>query len=220
MIELVLLFALVLLLVLVLGKMPEAYGLKSDENILRQRAGKVSKKSIVKTQQVKEGIDEAEKEIREHERDISRILREADHLKKDGKFKSAENKLVRLISKYPNDAGIYNKLGLIYLEQKNYKDAAKTLEYALSLEPENDSIHNNLGLVYYAREDYGKAAISYEKAIDLNDQVASRFANLGLAHYMVRKYGKASDAFEKALILEPQNEEYQKLLRETEEKSK
>jgi len=215
-----LLFALVLLLVLVLRKMPEVSGLKTDENVLRQRAEKVSQKSTVKTRQVKEGIDEAEKEIREHERGITKILREADRLKKEGKIKSAENKLIRLISKYPNDAGIYNKLGLIYLEQKNYKNAAKTLEYALSLSPENDSIHNNLGLVYYAREDYNGAVVAYERAIELNDQVASRFANLGLTYYMTRKYGKAADAFEKALILEPQNEEYQKLLRETEEKSK
>jgi tetratricopeptide (TPR) repeat protein len=148
------------------------------------------------------------------------VLARADRLAGAGEYKKAERIYLRLITKDPQAAGLYNKLALIYLGDKNYKDAANALEQALQLEPDNDTFHNNQGLLLYQQGQYEEAIESYEKSIAINNKVASRFMNLGLAYFMSKKHRKAADAYEKALILDPHNEEYKRLLGDAEAKLK
>src|SRR5680860_579748 len=76
-------------------------------------------------------------------------LSDADELFEQGEIKKAEKMYLRLLDKDSEDATLYNKLGLVYLADKNYKDAKSSLRQALKLEPENDTFYNNLGLLYY-----------------------------------------------------------------------
>lgn len=145
---------------------------------------------------------------------------EADELFEQGELKRAETLYLKLLTKDPNDASLFNKLGLIYLEQKNYKDAKSALSAALKIEPENDTFYNNLGLLYYEMEDYDQAIEAYEKSVSINDKIVSRLVNLGLAYFMNKKYRKAADQYEKAIILDPRNENYIELLKKAEEKLK
>jgi len=147
-------------------------------------------------------------------------LAKADRLAQAGDYKKAERVYLKLITKDPQEASLYNKLALVYLGEKNYKDAANAIEQALQLEPDNDTFYNNQGLLYYQQGDYDEAVESYEKSININNKVASRFMNLGLAYFMCKKYRKSADAYEKALILEPHNDEYKQLLGEAEAKLK
>ncbi len=145
---------------------------------------------------------------------------QADELFEQGELKKAESAYLKLLSKEPNDASLFNKLGLIYLEHKNYKDARSALQAALKIEPGNDTFYNNLGLLYYETEDYDAAIEVYEKSVSINDKIASRLVNLGLAYFMNKKYRKAADQYEKAIILDPRNENYIELLKKAEEKLK
>lgn len=147
-------------------------------------------------------------------------LARADRLAQAGEYHKAERIYLRLITKDPQVASLYNKLALIYLGDKNYKDAANALEQALQLEPDNDTFYNNQGLLFYQQGEYDEAVESYEKSIAINNKVASRFMNLGLAYFMSKKHRKAADAYEKALILEPHNEEFKRLLADAEAKLK
>jgi len=146
------------------------------------------------------------------------LLSKADGLAQSGDYNKAEKSYLKLVSLDPQNASLYNKLALVYLGKKDFKDAAKALDQALTLEPDNDAFYNNLGLLLYQQGSYDEAVESYEKSIEINNKVASRFMNLGLAYFMSKKYRKASEAYEKALILEPNNEEYKRLLKEAEEK--
>lgn len=148
------------------------------------------------------------------------LLSRADSLSQSGDYNKAEKIYLKLVSLDPQNAGLYNKLALVYLGKKDFKDAAKALDQALTLEPDNDAFYNNLGLLLYQQGNYDEAIEGYEKSIEINNKVASRFMNLGLAYFMSKKYRKASDSYEKALILEPNNEEYKRLLKEAEEKLK
>ncbi len=148
------------------------------------------------------------------------VMARADRLAQAGEYQKAERIYLRLITKDSQDASLYNKLALVYLGDKNYKDAAHALEQALQLEPDNDTFYNNQGLLQYQEGQYEEAIESYEKSIAINNKVASRFMNLGLAYFMSKKYRKAADAYEKALILEPHNEEYKRLLADAEAKLK
>jgi len=150
-----------------------------------------------------------------------KTLREqAEEYFEAGELKRAENLYLRILNRDPEDAALYNRLGLIYLQDKNFRDAAAALKQALKLEPENDTFYNNLGLLYYEIGQYDDAASAYEESIEINDKVPSRLINLGLAYFMSKKYRKAADNYEKALILDPRNEQYHDLLKQAEEKLK
>jgi len=156
------------------------------------------------------GAKEKEKTLRE----------QADEHFEKGEQKRAESLYLKILAKEPDDATLYNKLGLIYLRDKNYKDAKSALKQALKLEPENDTFHNNLGLLYYEMEDYDAAIEAYEKSMAINDKLPSRLVNLGLAYFMTKKYRKAADCYEKAIILDPRSEQTKELLKQAEEKLK
>ncbi|MEA1909858.1 MAG: tetratricopeptide repeat protein [Patescibacteria group bacterium] len=147
-------------------------------------------------------------------------LTRADKYAGSGDYVKAEKIYLRLITKDPQDASLYNKLALVYLSKKAFADAKHALDQALQLEPDNDTFYNNQGLTAYSQGEYDEAVEAYEKSIEINNKVASRFMNLGLAYQMLKQNRKATDAYEKALILEPQNEEYKRLLLESEAKLK
>ncbi|MBN2585127.1 tetratricopeptide repeat protein [Patescibacteria group bacterium] len=203
MLELIIFAATVILLIIVLRKLP------LEKEVVKKLAKEARDLD-------REGDDKKSEEDEEDEDLLSR----ADKLAKDGQYAKAEKLYLKLITKDPQDAGLYNKLALVYLGNKGYKDAATALEQALQIEPDNDTFYNNFGLLFYQQGMYDEAIESYEKSIAINNKVASRFMNLGLAYFMSKKYRKAADAYEKALILEPHNDEYKKLLAEAEEKLK
>lgn len=148
------------------------------------------------------------------------LREEADEHFEKGELKKAESAYVKLLKQEPQDATLYNKLGLVYLENKDYKYAKSALAQALKLEPENDTFYNNLGLLYYETGRYSDAIEAYKQSIDINDKIASRLVNLGLAYFMNKKYRKAADQYERAIILDPRNETYIDLLKKAEEKLK
>ena len=200
MLELVIFLATVVLLILVLKKLP------LEKEVVKKLAYEARQQSGEDMDETDDGSED--------------LLNKADHLAQAGEYSKAEKVYLKLVTNDSQNASLYNKLALVYLGKKEFKDAAKALGQALTIEPDNDTFYNNLGLLLYQQERYDEAIESYEKSIDINNKVASRFMNLGLAYFMVKKYRKAADVYEKALILEPNNEEYQRLLAEAEGKSK
>lgn len=198
MLELIIFITTIILLIIILRKLP-----------LEKR---VVEKLAREAHQLEEG--ESEKGIDDD------LLSKANHLAQAGQYSRAEKIYLKLVAQDPQNASLYNKLALVYLGKKEFGDAAKALEQALMLEPDNDAFYNNLGLLLYQQGRYDEAIESYEKSIEINNKVASRFMNLGLAYFMSKKYRKAADVYEKALILEPNNEEYKRLLTEAEDKLK
>lgn len=200
MLELIIFAATVILLIMILRKLP------LEKEVVKKLSHEARQTDMDETND-EESSDED-------------VVARADRLAGAGEYKKAERIYLRLITKDPQAAGLYNKLALVYLGDKNYKDAANALEQALQLEPDNDTFYNNQGLLFYQQGEYEEAIESYEKSISINNKVASRFMNLGLTYFMSKKHRKAADAYEKALILEPHNEEYKRLLAEAEAKLK
>ena len=166
-------------------------------------------------------VDTSAKHGNGKKEDKEKSLREqADDFFEDGELKKAERAYSKVLDKQPDDAGVFNKLGLVYLQDKNYRNAKAALKQALKLEPENDTFHNNLGLLFYEMGRYEDAIDSYQKSIEINDKIASRLVNSGLAYFMTKKYRKAIDVYERAIILDPRNENYMELLKKAEAKTR
>lgn len=92
---------------------------------------------------------------------------------RENKFLRAEKALLTILKIDQKNAAAYNRLGILYAKQKEYKDAIDCFEIASSIEQSASSLHN-LGLIYYETENYDKAAIAFQQALKLEDGLAAR----------------------------------------------
>ena len=105
--------------------------------------------------------------------------------------------------KSPNNAVLYNKIGICQLMLQRYKEAKKSFEHASKADRNHADAYNNLGVIYYQAKNYSKAIKQYEKAIALKDDAASFFSNRGAAYFGKRQFDKAVLDYAKAMEIEP-----------------
>ncbi len=126
---------------------------------------------------------------------------------RENRFLRAEKALLTILKIDEKNAAAYNRLGILYAKQKEYRDAIDCFEIASSIEATPSSLHN-LGLIYYETENYEKAAVAFEQALKLEDNLAARH----VAYAKVQeKLGNDKMMFlelEKAAELEPNKETY------------
>ena len=126
---------------------------------------------------------------------------------RENRFLRAEKALLTILKIDEKNAAAYNRLGILYAKQKEYRDAIDCFEIASSIEATASSLHN-LGLIYYETENYEKASIAFEQALKLEDKLAARH----VAYAKVQeKLGNDKMMFvelEKAAELEPNRETY------------
>jgi tetratricopeptide (TPR) repeat protein len=108
-----------------------------------------------------------------------------------------------LIRQEPNDASLWNRLGIAYHQQSMLGDALKCYEKATKLDKKSGDGWNNIGTVYYQEQKWSKAVRAYRKAIALNQQEATFYSNIGLAYLNNKKVPEALQSFNTALKLDP-----------------
>src|SRR3990170_3944122 len=92
---------------------------------------------------------------------------------RENRFLRAEKALLTILKIDERNAAAYNRLGILYAKQKEYKDAIDCFEIASSIEVSSSSLHN-LGLIYYETENFQKAATAFEPALRLENTLAAR----------------------------------------------
>lgn len=107
------------------------------------------------------------------------------------------------LAKKPNNATLYNKIGIDELQMGRFPEARKDFEHAIKADRQFADAHNNLGVIYYLQKKYGAAIRRYEDAIKLREDSASFYSNLGAAYFSKKEYVKASLAYNQALQLDP-----------------
>lgn len=105
--------------------------------------------------------------------------------------------------KKPDNARVYNKLGIVELQMQRYKEARRHFERAIKIERMFASAYNNLGSVYYGQRKYDAAIKQYRKAIQLEPAVASFHANMGAAYFAKNEFEAAGTSYARALELDP-----------------
>lgn len=114
-------------------------------------------------------IQQKEKpELSEKQMTIYGLLAQADDAFDRKDFTEAEGLYVKAAANSPQDGKIFNRLGVIYLEQKNYYDAKEAFLQTVKLEKKNASHYSNLGLAYLGLKDYFKAAQAFEDALKID----------------------------------------------------
>lgn len=129
----------------------------------------------------------------------------AHHGMRENRFLRAEKALLTILKIDEKNAAAYNRLGILYAKQREYKDAIDCFEIASSIEPSASSLHN-LGLIYYETENYQKAATAFEQALKLEDDLAARHIAYAKVQEKLGNDKLMLQELEKASELEPNNE--------------
>ncbi len=120
----------------------------------------------------------------------------------DRKYVRAEKALLTILRVDERNASAYNRLGILYAKQQQYKEAIECFEIAQSLEPSASSLHN-VGLIYYETENYPKAALAFEQALDMDSEHAARHIAYAKVQEKLKDDKRMIESLERAVELEP-----------------
>jgi tetratricopeptide (TPR) repeat protein len=126
---------------------------------------------------------------------------------RENRFLRAEKALLTILKIDEKNAAAYNRLGILYAKQKEYRDAIDCFEIASSIEATPSSLHN-LGLIYYETENYEKAAVAFEQALKLEDGLAARHVAYAKVQEKLGNDKLMFQELEKAADLEPNKETF------------
>lgn len=126
---------------------------------------------------------------------------------RENRFLRAEKALLTILKIDEKNAAAYNRLGILYAKQKEFRDAIDCFEIASSIESTPSSLHN-LGLIYYETENYEKAAVAFEQALKLEDSLAARHVAYAKVQEKLGNDKLMFQELEKAAELEPNKETY------------
>jgi tetratricopeptide (TPR) repeat protein len=124
---------------------------------------------------------------------------------RENRLLRAEKALLTILKIDERNAAAYNRLGILYAKQKEYRDAIDCFEIASSIEPSSSSLHN-LGLIYYETENYEKAATAFEQALKLEDNLAARHVAYAKVQEKLGNDKLLLQSLEKAVLLEKNKE--------------
>ncbi|HSH18547.1 MAG TPA: tetratricopeptide repeat protein [Candidatus Saccharimonadales bacterium] len=126
---------------------------------------------------------------------------------RENRFLRAEKALLTILKIDEKNAAAYNRLGILYAKQKEYRDAIDCFEIASSIEATASSLHN-LGLIYYETENYEKASIAFEQALKLEDKLAARHVAYAKVQEKLGNSKLMIQELEQAAALEPNKETF------------
>jgi tetratricopeptide (TPR) repeat protein len=107
------------------------------------------------------------------------------------------------LKKDPNNARVFNKMGIAYLQLHRYEEAQKEFERSIKKDRGYANAYNNLGVIYYHNKKYSKAISLYAKAINLNHDSASFYSNMGTAYFAKKEFEEAMAAYGQAMKIDP-----------------
>src|ERR1700690_1949351 len=126
---------------------------------------------------------------------------------RENRFLRAEKALLTILKIDDKNAAAYNRLGILYAKQKEFRDAIDCFEIASSIEATPSSLHN-LGLIYYETENYEKAAMAFEQALKLEDNLAARHVAYAKVQEKLGDEKLMFQALDRAIEPEPNAETY------------
>ena len=120
----------------------------------------------------------------------------------DRKYLRAEKALLTILRVDERNASAYNRLGILYAKQQQFKEAIECFEIAQSLEPSASSLHN-VGLIYFETQNYDKAALAFEQALAMDSDHPARHIAYAKVQEKLGNNKRMVEALERAVELDP-----------------
>jgi predicted TPR repeat methyltransferase len=120
-----------------------------------------------------------------------------------GKPQEAIALVKRSLTVMPGNAGAWNNLGNLYVEQQDVDGAIDAYRACLDIAPEFPEALNNIGTLMRARGDLDGAERHYRQALAIRPAFSEAINNLGTIQSLRGNYEVAADLFREAITLEP-----------------
>ncbi|MDB2476136.1 tetratricopeptide repeat protein, partial [Paracoccaceae bacterium] len=124
-------------------------------------------------------------------------------LQQRGHFEGAIAAYSKALSIEPNNANLYNNIGIAYANLKRFDAAIEAYKKAIALEPTNASFHNNVGISYAGIGEHNVAIDAYNKALSLKSDYPEVYYNMASALSESGQLERAIWAYEQALTIRP-----------------
>ncbi|BER91312.1 tetratricopeptide repeat protein [Atrimonas thermophila] len=106
------------------------------------------------------------------------LLEQSNQLIKEDRFEEAEKYLLRAQAIVPDSPSVYNLMGFLAYQKKDFKRAVRSFEKALQVNPHYAEGWNNLGAAYLGLSRLSDAKSAFAKAVSLNPNLEDALENL------------------------------------------
>jgi predicted O-linked N-acetylglucosamine transferase (SPINDLY family) len=130
-------------------------------------------------------------------------LTEAVTLHKQGRLEQAKQIYKEILKSNPSHFDALHFLGLIALQEKDYREAADLLTKAIEINPKSAAACYNQGIILFELKQFEAALQSYDKAISLKPDYAEAYSNRGNAFKELLQFEAALCSYDKAISLKP-----------------
>lgn len=166
--EIIILTCIVVILTILFRKLPNVISFK---NLFKSKPLQLNNNESMKT-----GLKQNFSFFPKSE-DTQKLFTISDQLFNEEKFSEAEKIYLKIAASNPKNIKVYNRLGVIYLEQKNHKDAQAAFLQAIKLDPKKASRHFNYAIASIELKEYRNAIEALEKAVKL-DKKSQKYKDL------------------------------------------
>ncbi|MBI3261003.1 tetratricopeptide repeat protein, partial [Candidatus Berkelbacteria bacterium] len=108
---------------------------------------------------------------------VEELLARAEDAFKSREYDTAEAYYLKIAAAKPDLPKVYNRLGIIYLERKNYKDARDAFLTVLRFDSQVAARHYNLAMAYLGLGNKRKAGAALKQAMSL-DSTNARYSQM------------------------------------------
>ncbi|AAU92442.1 TPR domain protein [Methylococcus capsulatus str. Bath] len=130
----------------------------------------------------------------------------ADELIEKGQIDKAEQAVLTLLERKPNDANILHLAGVVALRKGQNSRAVALISKALEYAPNESLYYFNLGNAYLADGAIDLGIQALQDATRLDPERMEAWMNLGLALVEAKRHPEAVAAFERLLEIDPDHE--------------
>ena len=134
---------------------------------------------------------------------IDKAIQSAYKYYHKGDLQQASQICKKILQKRPKNADVFNMLGAICYQLRNFDDAAKYLKNAIALNPHHSDAYSNLGNVHQEQGLLDEAMICVKKSIELNPHNADAYNTLGMIFHKKGAIDSAIQAYQRALDIKP-----------------
>jgi tetratricopeptide (TPR) repeat protein len=152
----------------------------------------------------------AQKEVapEEVDRQVERLVDDAENLSKQDELEVAEKKLIEAISLDSKNIDAFRALAHLYFDKKEYEEAKQTFEHVLKLNENDEDAYEGLAVIASQEGDYPNAKEDYQALARINNQKSETYYNLALVCEAMKEFHEALANIKKALAIEENNPRY------------
>lgn len=123
--------------------------------------------------------------------EVDRYLAKAAEMRRRGQPTVAVQLYQKVLDIDPQCYEAQIGLGVVFLDQKDYKQATDAFSAAEAIDSERPGSHLGLAEVHFKRKQFNKAIRFYTRVLKLDEGVAQAHMHRGLCHYYQKNYKKA-----------------------------